>query len=138
MARWTCPVCDRQFGAVRQAHVCTPGIPVDELLGRHPEWVSGIYAAVTDPLRPLGPVHEDAVDVGVFLKSDRKVAEFRPRVHSVLLSIYLPSPRDDSRIMRIIATASDRHVHLIKLTSPDEVDDQVRAWLTEAYDFNTD
>jgi hypothetical protein len=30
----------------------------------------------------LGPVHEDAVNVGIFLKNDRKIAEFRPRVRS--------------------------------------------------------
>ena len=40
--------------------------------------------------------------------------------------------------MRIDTTAPDRHFHAIKLTSPDEVDEQVRSWLAEAYDLNTD
>jgi hypothetical protein len=95
MARWTCPDCEREFGARNQAHVCSPGISVDELLGRHPDWVGEIYEAVMEPLRGLGPVHEDAVNVGIFLKSDRKLAEFRPRVRSVLLHIVLPTIRDD-------------------------------------------
>ena len=73
MARWTCPNCEREFGARNQAHVCSPGISVDELLSRHPDWVAEIYEAVIEPLRALGPVHEDAVNVGVFLKSDRKL-----------------------------------------------------------------
>ena len=96
MARWTCPNCEREFGKTNQAHVCSPGISVDELLSRHPDWVGEVYEAVLEPLRALGPVHEDAVDVGVFLKSDRKLAEFRPRVRSVLLHVALPTPRDDS------------------------------------------
>ena len=138
MARWTCPNCEREFGGRNQAHVCSPGISVDELLSRHPDWVGEIYEAVMEPLRTLGPVHEDAVDVGVFLKSDRKLAEFRPRVRSVLLHVALPTPRDDPRVMRIYTTAPDRHFHAIKLTSPADVDDQMRTWLAEAYDLNTD
>ncbi len=138
MARWVCPRCDREFGAARQAHVCAPGITVEELLGRHPDWVGEIYAAIIAHFDDLGPVHEDAVDVGIFLKSDRKLAEFRPRVRSAQLALFLPERRDDPRINRSIPTGADRFAHLIKLTSVDQVDDQLRQWLSEAYDFNTD
>ena len=138
MPRWTCPNCEREFRAANQAHVCVPGISVEELLSRHPGWVGEIYDAVLEPLRRVGPVHEDAVNVGIFIKSDGKIAEFRPRVRSVLLSICLPSPRDDPRVMRIVASAPDRHWHPIKLSRADEVDEPVRAWLVESYDFNTD
>ncbi|HEX6759569.1 MAG TPA: DUF5655 domain-containing protein [Propionibacteriaceae bacterium] len=99
--------------------------------------MSEIYRAVIDHLSSLGPVHEDAVNVGIFLKSDRKIAEFRPRVRSVLLSLYLPYELDDARIARVLPAAADRLVHMINLTSADQVDDQLCEWLTEAYDFNT-
>jgi hypothetical protein len=138
MARWTCPSCEREFGAANQAHVCSPGISVDELLARHPDWVTEIYEAVIEPLRALGPVHEDAVNVGIFLKSDRKIAEFRPRVRSVLLHVILPSQQDHPRLLRAMPVAGDRQVHSLKLTSPDDVDDELRRWLEESYDFNTD
>lgn len=138
MPRWTCPRCEREFGAAHQAHVCAPGISVEELLSRHPGWVSEIYDAVIEPIRTLGPVHEDAVDVGIFFKSDGKIAEFRPRVRSVLLSICLPSPRDDPRVLRIYRSAPDRHWHPVKLTRAEDVDEQVRAFLQESYDMNTD
>jgi hypothetical protein len=99
--------------------------------------VSEIYGAVIEHLITLGPVHDDAVNVGIFLKSDRKIAEFRPRVRSVLLSLYLPYEVNDARISRTLPAAADRVVHLINLTGVDQVDDQLRDWLTEAYDFNT-
>ena len=105
---------------------------------RHPRWVREIYVVVIDHLNSLGPVHEDAVSVGIFLKSDRKIAEFRPRVRSVLLSLYLPYEVTGPRIARTLPTAADRVVAMIKLISADQVDDQLREWLTEAYDFNTD
>ena len=72
MTRWVCPQCEREFASVNQAHVCVPGITVDDLLARHPPWVWQIYAAVMDHLSSLGTLHEDAVNVGIFLKSDRK------------------------------------------------------------------
>jgi hypothetical protein len=138
MTRWVCPNCEREFASANQAHVCVPGITVSDQLARHPGWVREIYGAVIDHLSSLGPVHEDAVNVGIFLKSDRKIAEFRPRVRSVLLSVYLPYELTDPRIARALPVASGRIAHMINLTSADEVDDQLREWLSEAYDFNSD
>ena len=93
MTRWTCARCEREFGSVHQAHTCVPGITVEALLARHPAWVADIYRTLIGRLRSLGPVHEDAVNVGIFLKSDRKIAEFRPRVRSVQL-FSLPARAD--------------------------------------------
>ena len=138
MARWTCPNCEREFGRVRQPHTCAPGVTVQELLSRHPRWITDVYAAVIDALRAVGPVHEDAVDVGIFLKSDRSIAQFRPQVRSVQLWIFLPYQLEDERVSRVVATGADRFVHLIKLITAEDVDDRVRAWLAESYDFNTD
>jgi Domain of unknown function (DUF5655) len=138
VARWVCPNCDREFASPNQAHVCVPGIATDDLLARHPRWVSEIYGAVIGHLKTLGPVHEDAVNVGIFLKSDRKIASFRPRVRSVLLSFFLPYELNDPRIARALPVAAGRIAHMINLTSADQVDNQLQEWLTEAYDFNTD
>jgi Domain of unknown function (DUF5655) len=138
VTRWACPHCGREFGSANQAHTCVPGITVDELLARHPAWVADIYTAVIDRLRRLGPIYEDAVNVGVFLKSDRKIAEVRPRVRSVQLLLYLPERVDDPQIARVLATGSDRILHVINLTSPEQVDDQLGQWLELSYDFNTD
>ena len=132
-----CPNCEREFASANQAHVCVPGITVSDLLARHPGWVSEIYDAVIEHLSSLGPIHEDAVNVGIFLKSDRKIAEFRPRVRSVLLSVFLPYELTDARIARTLPAAEGRVIHLIKLTSADQVDDQLCEWLTAAFDFNT-
>jgi hypothetical protein len=138
MPRWTCPRCDRQFERANQAHDCAPGITVAELLSRHPAWVSEIYDRIISHLSSLGPIHEDAVDVGIFLKSDRKIAEFRPLVRSANLYLFLPDARDDPRSVRSVRTSADRFVHMIKLTSAAEVDAGMLSWLTESYDLNTD
>ncbi len=133
MARWTCPRCDREFGRPRQAHTCVPGCTVDETFAGRPERLRAVYDAVLAHLAGLGPVHEDAVRVGVFLKRDRKLAEVRPRSRDVWLGLYLPRPVRDPRFARVLGPGGPRVVHVLLLRDPADVDDQVRGWLTEAF-----
>lgn len=134
MSRWTCPRCDREFGRVNQSHVCVPGSTVaDTFAGPAARW-RPIYDAIAEHVRGLGPVHQDAVKVGVFLKHRKTFAQVRPKARALSLSLFLPRPVDDERVSRQMRVAAGRFVHFVKLTDVAEVDDQVRHWLTEAYD----
>jgi hypothetical protein len=133
MPRWTCPRCDREFGRALQSHTCVPGVTVDDAFAGRQPWQRAIYDEIIGHLESLGPVHEDAVSVGVFLKCDRKLAEVRPRSRDVSLALYLPRPDPDPRISRIFGRDGPRVIHMLALRRPDEVDDQVRRWLTEAF-----
>jgi hypothetical protein len=133
MPRWTCPRCDREFGRARQSHTCVPGCTVDAAFaGRLPQ-SREVYDAILAHLQSLGPVHEDAVSVGVFLKRDRKLAEVRPRSRDVWLGLYLPRPASDPRFAKVMGHGGPRVFHILLLREADEVDDQVRQWLTEAF-----
>jgi hypothetical protein len=133
MARWVCPRCDREFGRVHQSHVCVPGGTVEESFRGRPAAQREIYEALMAHLRELGPVHADAVKVGVFLKRDRKLAEVRPMARSLSLALVLPGRLDHPRVDRSLPISGDRVVHFIRLRRVEEVDDELRAWLTEAY-----
>jgi hypothetical protein len=134
MPRWTCPRCDREFGRANQSHTCIPGNRArDSFAGRLPVQRE-IYDAIVEHLDTLGPVHADAVMVGVFLKADRKLAEVRPKSKWLELTLYLPRTIHDGRVARTINVSATRVVHFVKLVTVDDVDDQLRAWLTEAYD----
>ena len=52
--------------------------------------------------------------------------------------LYLPYELTDARIARTLPASAGRVVHMINLSSVMQVDDQLREWLAEAYDFNTD
>lgn len=131
--RWTCPRCDREFGRARQSHTCVPGGTVDAAFAGHLPRLRAVYDAIMGHLASLGPVHEDAVSVGVFLKRDRKLAEVRPRSRDVSLALYLPRPVRDPRIAKVYGPGGPRVVHMIVLREPGEVDEQLRGWLTEAF-----
>ena len=138
MARWTCPSCDREFARSHQSHVCVPAGTVDDTFAPHPRAWREIFDTIMSHVESLGPVHADAVKVGVFLKSDRKLAEVRPRARAVDLLLALPGPVDHDRVSRVLRQSSDITVNVIPLRSASEVDDQLRGWLTTAYETATD
>ena len=134
MPRWTCPRCDREFGRARQSHDCLPGNSVEATFRGRPPEQRAIYDAILAFLQSVGPVHEDAVQVGVFLKVDRKLAELRPKSKWLSCNLYLPHAIDDARVARSLRLSSTRVLSEVKVRRADEVDDQLCAWLSEAYD----
>ncbi len=138
MPRWTCPSCGREFGRARQSHVCSSGCTVDDAFRERPPWARSVYEAVLAHLTGLGPVHVDAVSVGVFLKSDRKAVEVRPRARTVLLYLYLPRRVEDDRLRVVTRRSGDRIVHSLSLHGPEDLDDQALQWLTQSYHLATD
>jgi len=133
VARWTCPRCDRQFGRANQAHTCLPGGTVADSFAGRPPGHRAVYDALLAHLRTLGPVHEDAVEVGVFLKRVDKFAEVRPKARWVSLALVLPEAVSDPRVDRTIRISPGRVAHFLKLASVDDVDAQLRGWLSASY-----
>ncbi|MFI6599611.1 DUF5655 domain-containing protein [Nonomuraea sp. NPDC050536] len=131
MTLWTCPRCDREFAKARQSHTCVPGITVEQVFAPWPAEYREIYDRLLDH---LGPVHEDAVGVGVFLKSARKFAEVRPKARSLSLMLVLPRSIAHPLLARSLPGGGGQAYHFFKLTRPEDVDEQILDWLAEAYD----
>lgn len=125
-----CPECEREFAVPGQGHFCLPGTTVD---GAIPPRFRATFAAIVAAVEEVGPVHLDAVSVGVFLKADRKLAEVRPMARALSLNLFLPREVDSPRIARTMRTSQERVLHMVRLTDPAQVDDEVRAWIAEAY-----
>jgi hypothetical protein len=97
-----------------------------------------IYDEILRHLQTRGPVHEDAVSVGVFLKCDRKLAEIRPRSADVQLTLYLPYPVSDRRITKVFSPTGPRVAHQLLLREVPDLDDVVREWLAMAFEHACD
>lgn len=132
MPAWECERCGRRFGKANQSHVCVPAMTVDRYFDERPPVQRETYDAVEAHLLLLGPVIIEAVSVGVLVKRERTFVEVRGRQKWLNLSFMLDHPIDHARVTRVIH-ASGHYFHLTRLTSPEEVDDTLRAWLTESY-----
>jgi hypothetical protein len=133
VSRWRCPSCGREFDRARQAHVCEPGIEVDDVFDGRPPWQREAYDALVEPLRRLGELHEDAVGVGVFLKRQRKVAEVRPMATRLRVLAFLPGEVPSAAVVRRLPIG-DRVLHVVDLRSTADVDGPLADLLLEAWE----
>lgn len=106
---------------------------LDEYFSTGPGWERPIYEAVIAHLGTLGPVHVEPVSVGIFVKKTGSFLELRPMSRWVALSFMLPRTVRHVRIARKPIRVGARTYHVVNLRGPEDVDDEVRAWLTESY-----
>jgi len=104
----------------------------DWLTGRLP-LVREVLDRVAAALAPYGDVSFEATKAAVMVKRARTFAEVKPRRASVELGFIVSRRIDDARIAGTLDLTKTRIVHRVELTDAAEVDAQVRAWLTEAY-----
>lgn len=138
MALWTCPECDRRFGKRNQSHECAPAMDLDEYFSTGPERERPIFDAVWAHLSTLvsedgDQVHVEPVSVGIFFKGRRTFAQLRPMTRWVALSFNLDRRLESRRLARKVLAHSGRFYHVVNLAGPEEFDDQLRDWLTEAF-----
>ena len=130
---WRCPACDRQFRRANQSHECAPAMTLDEYFATGPERERPIFEAVMAHLATVGPVHVEPVSVGIFLKKASTFAELRPKTKWVALSFSLGRTVRSPKIVNKVQQWGGSFYHVANLTGPEDVDDDVRSWLTEAY-----
>ncbi|MGH2632145.1 MAG: DUF5655 domain-containing protein [Tepidiformaceae bacterium] len=129
---WSCPACGREFGK-KQSHFCAPALSVDAYFAARPALEREIFEAVREHLEGLGPVIVEPVGVGILFKRRRTFVELRPKARWVDLGFGLNHRLEHARITRTVKTNTARTYHGVRLTSAVDVDDVVRAWLTESY-----
>ncbi len=106
---------------------------LEEYFSTGPAHERPIFEAVMAHLKTVGPVHVEAVSVGIFLKRAQTFAQLRPKDRWVALSFSLPRKVDHERIIRKVVEYHSRHYHVANLRDAGDLDDQLRGWLTEAY-----
>ena len=131
---WTCPNCLRSFRRTGQSHECAPALTLEEYFSSGPEWERPIFEAVLSHLESLGPMTVEPVSVGIFIKSNGSFVELRPLSKWVALSFPLARRVSHPRIARKPIGAGAKIYHIVNLQSPQDVDDQVKSWLSESFD----
>jgi hypothetical protein len=133
VAPWRCPDCDRQFRRAGQSHECEPALSLEEYFATDPGHERPVFDAVMAHLDSVGPVHVEPVAVGIFLKKSQGFAELRTRDKWVALSFSLGRQVEHPTIVRKVIRYRGRYHHVANLRTPEDFDDQLREWLTEAY-----
>jgi hypothetical protein len=106
---------------------------LEEYFSTGPAHERPIFEAVMRHVNSLGPVHVEPVSVGIFLKRAQTFAELRPMQRWVALSFSLPRRVQHPTITRKVMRYHGRYYHVANLRRPEDLDDELRVWITEAY-----
>jgi Domain of unknown function (DUF5655) len=130
---WICPECGRQFARSGQSHECAPAMSLEDYFATGPPRERPIFEAVMAHVETIGPVHVEPVSVGIFLKRARSFAQLRPMQNWVALSFSLHRRVSHPTIVRKVVPYSGNYFHVANLRGPEDFDDDLRDYLTEAY-----
>jgi hypothetical protein len=133
VAAWTCPRCDRRFARSGQGHECAPAMTLDEYFATGPAHERPVFDAVLAFVQTLGPVHVEPVSVGIFLKRAATFVELRPMTRWVAVGFSLPHRVEHPLIVRRPLAHGSRWHHVANVASPADLDDDLRAFIAEAY-----
>jgi hypothetical protein len=92
-----------------------------------------VAEAVLAHLTSLGAVTIEPVAVGILVKRARTFVELRPMARWEAVWFVLPRRVEHARIARTLAATASRTAHAVNCRAPDDVDDQLRDWLSETY-----
>ncbi len=133
-ALWRCPRCGRAFANPHQSHTCALLGDLDRhFVGTAPA-VRATFDELLAVVQSIGPVEVLPEKTRIALHVRMSFAACVPRSRWLDGHLVL-ARRVDSPRFRRIETFSPRNVlHAFRLTSPEEIDDEFRGWLREAYD----
>jgi hypothetical protein len=135
MPGWVCPDCGRQFARARQSHECAPAMTLEEYFSTGPPFERPVFDAVHAYVATLGPVHVEPLSVGIFLKKTGRFVELRPMTRWVALSFRLQRRIVHPQIARKPIEYGPWVYHVVNMTTPDDLTDDLKSWLAESYDL---
>ncbi len=128
---WECPACGRRYAKRNQWHSCG-NVDLDATLAKHTDAAVAVYWAVESALAVPGEVRVHPQRTRIAFISTMTFASVRLARRWADLSFITADPVDDARIRRIELYGPTSWGHTVRLSSSDEVDDDVRGWLAEA------
>ena len=130
---WTCPACGRRFANRNQWHACGSPTTLDaHFVGKEPH-VRAILERLVDVTRENGPfdVIPEKTRIAFFIRMS--FAAFTVKRRWVDGHVILARQLEHPRFTKVITYGPHNHEHDFRLTTVDEVDDDVAGWLSEAY-----
>ena len=129
---WPCPSCGRAFANRNQSHACGRHSLAHHFDGKPPE-IRALYDAVLAVVEGIGPVRVLPEKTRIAFQARMSFAQVTPRRRWLDGHVVLARRLESPRFRRIDSLSARNHVHAFRLHGLDDVDDELRAWLAEAY-----
>lgn len=130
---WRCPQCSRQFANQNQSHSCGVHTVAEFLSGKSPEAVM-LYQRFAALVAECGEVVLAPVKTRVGFQVRMIFAAVNKLNDDGLFAhVVLARRLENPRFTRIDSISPRNHVHHFRIQRLDEIDDEVKSWLEEAY-----
>ncbi len=131
-ALWTCPECGRPFANRNQVHSCSRYTLAEHLQGKSPLAVA-LFRDFEKIVRRCGPVLVVPEKTRVAFQVRMSFAAVSLRRDALVGHVVLARRLENPRFTKIETFSPHNHVHSFAFHSPEELDEEVMAWLREAY-----
>jgi hypothetical protein len=112
-----------------------PDPTVEQHFSGRAEHVRRIYDAIVDASSKLGPVEQDLKKTSLHLNRRVAFAGVQTRKDALILTLKSDRAVNHRRVHKTEQTSANRWHFEVRLTAPEEVDDQIRQWLRAAYEL---
>lgn len=114
--------------------MCQPGLSIDEYLSTARPETRPIFERVSQHLAALdGDLIVDPLSSKVLFKNGPVIATLESMTKWVALGFTLRRRLESTRMSRKVTEYQGKYWHVLNLTDADQLDDELLAWLTEAF-----
>ncbi len=130
---WTCPRCGQRFVGRNMWHSCVRMTVQDHLRGK-PKEVVDLYRRFARMVRELGPgVRTVPVKTHIAFMVRVRFAGATVQRRGIRGGFWLKRSIDSPRFVKVEFILPDNYIYSFRVRSPDDLDEEVRRWLAEAY-----
>jgi hypothetical protein len=129
---WQCPKCRRRFANRNQSHACGRHDLEHHFTGKKPE-IRALFDQVVVAIREIGSVRIVPEKTRIAFQVRMSFAQLTPRSEWLDRHVVLARRLDHPRFRQVQTISPRNHVHTFRLTSPGDIDEDFKSWITEAY-----
>jgi hypothetical protein len=129
---WRCPKCGERFVTKNMWHSCGK-FSLEELFRKSDPHVLKLFRKFSRMVSACGPVKMIPQRTRAVFQVRVRFAGCYPRKSHLLCSIALPRRLDDPRFVKITEYAPHFIGHQFRISSKDQLDEDLQAWLRESY-----
>ena len=107
----------------------------DHFVNKDPS-VRALYDQLVSLLRAFGPVEEDPKKTSIHLNHKSALAGVETRKNYFLLNIKSDHSIKSPRVEKAEQISSRRFHHKVRISSPADLDEELKGWLKEAYSLS--
>lgn len=128
---WTCPKCKRQFKHRNQDHSCG-FFTVEDVFGKYPETMQ-LFDRVKQLITGFGDIKVTPVKNAVMFSVQTNFLVLKPHRSYLTIEFTSTECHNEFPVEKCIKITKTRYFHPVKIDSIENIDEQLKNWLKEAW-----